>query len=106
MQKSLYNQRINVRGDNILHQKEHKSRVELNENIETANEFGSAEDRHKVVIAPSSTGSSEEVITRFIQKNSGQIKRLEEEPVLLVQKKNTIDINKKALFCHWGLQEK
>ena len=87
MQKSLYNQRTTVRGDNILHQQtkniqEHSqenSTEHLKENPQNKNVSQAKTTSEKIT-------SSEDVISRFVQKNSAHIQRLQDEPVLLVQK--------------------
>ena len=102
MQNSLFGKRSTFRGDSILHKSlETTSNKEITENIDSIQNSSNLDGESTVsvqrshsqisssIIAPSSSPSSEDVISRFTQKHGGTIKELPEEPILLVANKNT-----------------
>ena len=101
MKNSLFGKRATFRGDRILHQDlETRERQEPIENTESRQEFinqdaeeisslqNSPPQISSSIIAPSSSITSEDVISCFTQKHGGTIKKLPEEPILLVANKN------------------
>ena len=101
MQNSLFGKRATFRGDRILHQDlETSKNEEAIENTDSMKEFIN-QDTEEIpsiqnnpsqisssIIAPSSSITSEDVISRFTKKHGGTIKKLPEEPILLVANKN------------------
>ena len=108
MRNSLFGKRSTFRGDSILHKalettskKEVPENKEIPENIDSIQNYTNLDGEGTIpvqrnhsqisssIIAPSSSPSPEDVISRFTQKHGGTIKELPEEPILLVVNKNT-----------------
>ena len=96
MQNSLFGKRSSFRGDSILHKDlkttENIESIQHSENQESDSSVSEQKNHSQIsssIIAPLSSTSSEDVISRFTQKHGGSIKKLPEEPILLVAKKNT-----------------